>query len=313
MPMMGHTLCCPGYGAPYAGYVHVQLLRAEKKIPEALLRAHCRIEEEVERQARDVEFLPRAARVEIKERVRKELLPTMPPTLAGMPVCVDLRNQLLLAQCMTDPKIDFLTAQFRETTGVIPRLMTPGEAAMRRSRVNVNDLATARYTPDDSVEDERELSIGMDFLTWLWFAWEKDGGALKLNNLQHAYMLEGPLVFFRDGAGAHEAVLRHGSPLNSDEARAALLCGKKLRRAKFILAEGNALWSATLDSEFAVRSLKLPKTEQADPIGRFQERMLHIERFLDALLLLYDRFLKLRSNKNNWRAELDAIRSWIKK
>jgi len=297
----------------HAGYVSVQLLRAEKKIPEALLRAHCRLEEEVERQARGVDFLPRAARAEIKDRVRKELLPTMPPTLAGMPVCVDLRNQRLLAQCMSDAKTDLLTAQFRETTGTTPRLMTPDEVAMRRSRVNVNDLATARYTPDEEVGDERELSIGMDFLTWLWFAWEKDGGMFKLGNLQHGYMLEGPLVFFRDGAGAHEAVLRHGSPLNSEEARAALLCGKKLRRAKFVLAEGNALWSCALDSDFAVRSLKLPKTEQTDPVGRFQERMLHIERFLDALFHLYDRFLKLRSDKRAWKTELDSIRKWIEK
>jgi hypothetical protein len=297
----------------HAGYVSVQLLRAEKKIPEALLRAHCRLEEEVERQARGVDFLPRAARVEIKDRVRKELLPTMPPTLSGMPVCLDLRNQLLLAQCMSDAKMDFLTAQFRETTGVTPRLMTPDESAMRRARVNINDLAPARYTPDESVEDEHELSIGMDFLTWLWFAWEKDGGAFKLANLQHAYMLEGPLAFFREGAGAHEAVLRHGSPLNSDEARAALLCGKKLRRAKFILAEGKSPWAATLDADFAVRSLKLPKTEQTDPVGRFQERMLHIERFLNALLHLYDRFLKLRADKRAWRAELDSIRAWVQK
>ena len=297
----------------HAGYVSVQLLRAEKKIPEALLRAHCRIEEEAERKARDLEFLPRAARAEIKQRVREELLPAMPPTLVGMPVCVDLRNKLLFAQCMADAKIDLLTAQFRETTNVFPRLMTPDEAAMRRARVNVNDLATARYTPDESVEDERELSIGMDFLTWLWFHWEKDGGAFKFNSLQHAYMLEGPLTFFRDGAGAHEAVLRHGSPLNSDEARAALLCGKKLRRAKFILAEGNNQWSATLDSDFAVRSLKLPKSEQPDPVGRFQERMSHVERFLECLLHLYDRFLKLRAEKRAWSAELNAIREWISK
>jgi len=295
----------------HAGYVNLQLLRAEKKIPEALLRAHCRLEEEAERKARDIEILPRAIRAEIKERVRDELLPTMPPTLTGMPVCVDLRNQLLLAQCMSDAKIDLLFAQFRETTNVTPRLMTPDDTALRRVRVNVNDLATARYSPDDSIEDEHELSIGMDFLTWLWFAWEKDGGLFKHGNLQYGYMLEGPLTFFRDGAGAHEAVLRHGSPLNSNEAFAALLCGKKLRRAKFILAEGNALWSATLDSDFAIRSRELPKTEQPDPVGRFQERMIFIERFLDAFLSLYDRFLLLRADRKKWSAELTAIRDWI--
>jgi hypothetical protein len=295
----------------HAGYVNLQLLRAEKKIPEALLRAHCRLEEEVERKARNIEFLPRAIRAEIKDRVRDELLPAMPPTLAGIPVCVDLRNQRLLAQAMSDAKIDFLTAHFRETTGTTPRLLTPDDLALRRVRVNVNDLATTRYSPDDSLEDEHELSIGMDFLTWLWFNWEKHGGVFKHGNLQFGYMLEGPLTFFRNGAGAHEAVLRHGSPCNSREAFSALLCGKKLRRAKLLLAEGDTLFTATLDSDFAVRSLKLPKSEQPDPIGRFQERMLHIERFLDAFLSLYDRFLLLRADRKKWSTELDAIRAWI--
>ena len=295
----------------HAGYASLQLLRAEKKIPEALLRAHCRLEEEVERKARDVETLPRAVRAEIKERVRGELLPAMPPTLTGMPVCVDLRNRLVFAQAMNDAKMDLLTAQFREATGVTPRLMSPDDAALRRVRVNVNDFAPARYSPDDGLEDERELSIGMDFLTWLWFAWERDGGVFTHDKSQYGYMLEGPVTFFREGAGAHEAVLRHGAPLNSGEAFSALFCGKKLRRAKFILACGDALWSATLDSDFAVRSLKLPKTEQADVVGRFQERMLHVERFLDAFLALYDRYLLLRADAKKWRAELVAIREWI--
>ncbi len=295
----------------HGGYISVQLLRAEKKIPEALLRAHCRLEEEAELKSRNAENLPRALRAEIKERVRDELLPTMPPTLTGMPVCVDLRNQLLFAQAMSDAKIDLLTAQFRETTGVTPRLMTPDDTALRRVNVNVNDLAPARFSPDDSLETEHEFSIGMDFLSWLWFAWERDGSILNIGNLRYGYMLEGPLTFFREGAGAHEAVLRHGTPLNSREAFAALLCGKKLRRAKFLLAEGDTLWSATLDSDLAVGSLKLPKTEQLDPVGRFQERMLFIERFLDVLLALYDRFLLLRADAKKWSAELSAIRAWI--
>ena len=52
-------------------------------------------------------------------------------------------------------------------------------------------------------------------------------------------MLEGPLTFFREGEGAHEAVLRKGTPLNSREAGTALYCGKKLKRAKLVLAEGD--------------------------------------------------------------------------
>ena len=39
--------------------------------------------------------------------------------------------------------------------------------------------------------------------------------------------------------------------------------------------------------------------------------MIFIERFLNAFLSLYDRFLLLRANPKKWREELDAIREWI--
>ena len=36
----------------FGGYLHASLMRAERKIPEALLRAHCRLDEEVQLRAR---------------------------------------------------------------------------------------------------------------------------------------------------------------------------------------------------------------------------------------------------------------------
>jgi hypothetical protein len=293
-------------------YLHAQLLRAEKKVPASLLRAYVQMEEDLERRARETDFLPRAVKAEIRQRVTESLLPKMPPTLSSIPVVVDFRNNLLLASAISDKQVDTLSPAFKETAGSLPILLTPETAALRRKQVNANDLEPVSFSPDPALEPPREATLGMDFLTWLWFTWEKEGGVYHLpDGREFGVMLEGPLTFFREGQGAHEALLRKGSPLNSREAGTALLCGKKLKRAKIVIAHGDEVTSATLDADFAFRSVKLPKSGQTEPAGRFEERMLFIETFWSAWLALYDRFLDLRTDPRLWPETLDAMRGWI--
>jgi hypothetical protein len=293
-------------------YLHVQLLRAEKKVPASLLRAHVQMEEDLERRARESDSLPRAVKAEIKQRVTESLLPKMPPTLASIPVVVDFRNGLLLASAMSDKQIDTLSPAFKETAGTLPLLLTPETAALRRKQINANDLDPVSFSPDTTLAPPHETTLGMDFFTWLWFIWEKEGGVYHLpDGREFGIMLEGPLTFFREGQGAHEALLRKGSPLNSREAGTALLCGKKLKRAKVVIAHNDEVYSATVDADFAFRSVKLPKGQQTEPAGRFEERMLCIETFWSAWLALYDRFLDLRTDPRQWPKALDAMHAWI--
>ena len=46
-------------------------------------------------------------------------------------------------------------------------------------------------------------------------------------------------------------------------------------------------------------------------MGRFQERMLAIETFWSAWLSLYDRFLDLRIDPQQWPKTLNAMKQWI--
>ncbi len=296
----------------FTSWIHLNLMRAERKIPGALLRAYCRIEEEIERRARQVDQLHRKARAEVKERVVEQLLPTMPPTLTGIGCVVDLRNDRLLVEAMSDAQIERFCPFFRETTGQMPVLMTAETTALLRSRVNATDLLPASFTTDAAVESEVETGLGLEFLTWLWYTWEKDGGVFHVGSGDtFGYRLEGPLVFFREGEGAHEAVLRKGSPLLSREAGTALFCGKKLKRAKLTLARGDQTWEATIDADFSIRGLKLPPGEQPDPVGQFQERMLAIETFIEAYFTLYDTFIALRRDPAAWSLCLGGLQNWV--
>lgn len=297
----------------FGGYLHATLMRAERKIPEALLRAHCRIEEEVQLRARRSSVLPRQVRSEIRDAIVERLLPTMPPTLTGIPVAVDFRNERLLAGAISDAQQERFSPFFRETAGVLPMQVNAETAALRRRQINSHDVHPVSFSPDSDVPPDENVDLGMDFLTWLWWLWETEGGTFhrEKNGPPYGMMLEGPLTFFREGQGAHEAVLRKGTPLDSREAGIALLAGKRLKRVKFVLAQGEDMWSATLDADFAFRGVKLPKVEQADASGQFQERMLHIETFVETILGLYDRFLDQRASGAIWRRTVSSMQAWV--
>ena len=243
-------------------YLHVQWMKAEKKIPASLLKAHLKQEEEAERNARGVAFLPRIWKAAIKTRVIAELQPKMQPTLTTIPAALNLISDLLIATALSDNQIDTLCQAIKTTTGAHPILITPETAALKRKNINARDLPPTVFSPDPAINPTAEPTLGMDFLTWLWYTWEKEARLHRLpDGRTFGFILEGPVTFYHQGQGAHEVALRHGIPLNSREAGTTLLCGKKLKRAKIIIAHNDGIYTATLDDTFAIRSLKLPKGE----------------------------------------------------
>jgi len=186
------------------------------------------------------------------------------------------------------------------------------DKALQRKKTSIKDWSACSYSPE--VEDEDVTADpGLDFFTWLWFAAETRGGLFKLDQLgDWGVMIEGPLTFVREGAGAHETVVRRGEPLVSAEAKAALVSGKKLRRAKLTLARGDLAFSCTFEAPaFVVRSLKLPEGEKLDALSKFQERMTFVDLFKEALLSLFDRFVEERLDAKKWKATRTEIHTWV--
>lgn len=297
--------------ARLAGRLRLTLVKAERKIPQPLLRAECMMEELAALAASGRAKLNRAERAEIKRSVMERLLPAMPPTLSGIPVVYTFGSGQVYAGVTSDKQVDALTLAFREATGETLIPMTPEHAALRSRRIDIRELPPADFSPSrEGVAADGE--IGRDFLTWLWFFQDTEGGSLSTPNASYAMMIEGPLTFYKEGHGAHLALLQKGQPLVSSEAKAALQGGKKLRRAVLRMACGEETWSVTVDADaFAFRGLKLPRAEAFDPVARFEERMLSLERFRAAFLAYYDRFLGERSNPQRWPGAVEDIRRWI--
>ena len=299
--------------AYYGGQLRLTLMQADRKIPPALLKAEQTMEELAHLQATGLQFLNRKTRSEIKEQVVDRLLPQMPPQLKGIHFVHSPNERMVYASCMSEKQLDAFQIHFARTLGyaLIPAM--PGETALRRKSLDVEELPPSSFSPD---LDDRQVSyvIGEDFLTWLWYMSEVEKGAILLEEIgEVAVLIEGPLTFHMEGDGAHVTVLRKGAPLVSAEAKTALLVGKKLRQARVNMVLGEQAWVCTLDADqFVFRGLKLPESEEKlDPISRFQERMLKLDRFVDLFFRLYDEFLSRRSRPEEWQDEVTRIRKWV--
>ncbi len=295
------------------GTLRITLMKAERKVPPSLLRAHCRLAEQEELNARDVPYLNRATRREIKEQVLERLLPGMPPSLTGIPALFDLSHGLAYAQALSPRQQDAFVLALRQATGVAIVPLTPEVAALKLKAVNHRDLEPARFTPQPA-GGVVSPGLGLEFLTWLWFDTEtgaqvSPGGTGPKDPV---WCVEGPLTFVEEGDGAHEAVLRKGMPLLSAEAKTALLSGKKLRRANLLLARGEEQWRVALDAaDFAFRGIKLPKPELADPAGVLEERIRFLQLFQELFYRLYERFLDLRRDRSAWEGTVARMREWV--
>ncbi|MBW7908681.1 MAG: hypothetical protein H3C50_07150 [Kiritimatiellae bacterium] len=297
--------------ARYAGFLRLALMQAERKIPEALLRAECRMEELAYIQSHNLERISQTVRREIREQISERLLPTMPPTLRGIALLHDHVARLLYTSALNDKQLDALQIAFSQVIGFGGVPVLPETASLQRRNRSIRDWDPIAFSPE--AEPESVINDpGLDFLTWLWFIAEARGGMLKLKDLgDWAVMIEGPLTFIMEGSGAHEMVVRRGEPRLSAEAKASLLAGKKLRRAKLTLACGEESWTCTFDGpSFVIRGLKLPEGEKLDAISKFQERMQFIDRFKEALLSFFDRFCAERESKE-WSATVADIHTWV--
>ena len=296
----------------YAGYLRLALMRAERKIPESLLRAECKMEELARMQAENRAELDRKTRTEIRKEIEARLLPTMPPQLKGMAFVHLPESDVVYAEATSDKQMDALEASIRETMGfgLIP--VAPQYAAARRLKCDIRDYMPTSFSPDCE-DDSVGNNPGQDFLTWLWFYSEARGGIMKLpSGGDFAIMIEGPLTCVMEGQGAHETVLRRGSPEISAEAKIALLSGKKLRKARLLLARGQDTWQVGLDADtFVFRGLKLPEGEKLEPASRFQERMTSMTTFTTAFLEIFDRFMKERTDTKAWDKTRNDIHRWV--
>lgn len=161
--------------------------------------------------------------------------------------------------------------------------------------------------------DELEF-LGEEFLTWLWFRIERDGGDFEVDRRSFAVSLDDFLAFAPRSEDDTEQTLRKGLPSRSAEARTALANGCRLRKAKLILAEGERQWSLTLDGPtLSLGSIKLPEDSEECESSRDRniERIQSFAEIHDRIGDLYGVFLSERLQPDYHQTAGEEQAAWM--
>ena len=158
--------------------------------------------------------------------------------------------------------------------------------------------------------------FGRDFMVWLWFRSEKNGGFFHLRNEEEIELwFDGSMILQAEKDGKIETISCTGEQSRFLEARYALSEFKKIIKGKIKLISGDDVWSFSLDDTwFNFRGMRLPHVVQdqnEDPDGVFYERIGLIEKAVSIMDRLFAHYITIRTSAEWENEELPAIREWI--
>lgn len=159
---------------------------------------------------------------------------------------------------------------------------------------------------------QQKKFLGSEFLTWLWYQSEKNGGAVLVPE-QDAITLwiDDRLELESSDPTDQRNVLRGGAPSTSPEARAALREQRKASMAKLRVAKGEREWAFQLDAKtLDLKGVKIPALLTNEEDDKFFERVHLIEELKEVIEALYGRFIRLRVSQE-WAAERDDMARWV--
>jgi|Deesub1362A_J573_1020465.scaffolds.fasta_scaffold02376_7 recombination associated protein RdgC len=170
--------------------------------------------------------------------------------------------------------------------------------------------------PEDMAD---KTFLGMEFLTWLWFASEQEDPP-RLPDGRPVGILIGERMVLGPGPGREGArVTIRGPEADPPEARQALKRGKLVEVLRLGLElEGEEFWLTLEARTLGVASLKLPPTMppleaggnlQTDATGGLLERVALISQALEAVEGLFTTFLRWRLENPGELAR--GMRAWV--
>jgi hypothetical protein len=157
--------------------------------------------------------------------------------------------------------------------------------------------------------------LGEEFLTWIWFRWETDGGEFTLpGGRVVGIALDDFLCFAAPHDDETEQTLRRGLPTRTAEARTALRQGHRLRKARLLIGEGSRQWTATFDAPtFGCTGVRLPEDaeECESDLDRTSDRTANWLALHEILQALYRRFLEERLNPDYMATAGEEQARWM--
>ena len=155
--------------------------------------------------------------------------------------------------------------------------------------------------------------LATEFLTWLWFRCEVEGGTFDLPSGGISVALEDSLTMVSWEDDTLKATIKGGAPTTRPETANALAAGLMLRKARWVGARAGKEWLFTLDSDtLDLRSMKVIEADpDPDPEDALADKLAAGEELRLAVDELYELFLELRL-AGDWNLETQRLRDWVK-
>jgi hypothetical protein len=156
--------------------------------------------------------------------------------------------------------------------------------------------------------------IGREFLTWLWWASEVNGGKIPCTIDKSGDLLRVELtnsLMIESAGNVNEATtVKADGPGQTEEARTALRVGKKVAKCRLSLDYGAWHFECNLDSYLTISGARLPYLLAVDDPRNIDERL----RLLGNLELIvyktFANFINIRTGPE-WDKHEDALREWV--
>jgi recombination associated protein RdgC len=308
---------------PYAAYAQGKYmlfsLRIDRKsIPPSLFRIRVMEAEQKHLAETGQKKLYREQREAIRDSVRLDLLARTLPVPTFYEICWSVSDRMVIFCTLSDKVGSELQEMFRESFGLGLLPHTPWNSEEKDPAQNGStptpqppeDLSPALPAGVDP------LTIGREFLTWLWFKSEERNG-----NIAHTNGGEDEIIFLRrlvleSGEGEYaETVICQGIHADLKEGKEALRQGKKITTARLRVAHDQEEWEFTFKADrFHFQSMKLPALSEEenddDREGQILERIYLIEKAAATMDNLFKLFMTLQQSAD-WPAEQERVRRWI--
>jgi hypothetical protein len=156
--------------------------------------------------------------------------------------------------------------------------------------------------------------LGAEFLLWLWYTSDRDGGVTVLDDDLGSvdYWVDTRLAFRAPDEGKAAAVLTGENPSAALEARAALAGGKVLRELRIGLRREEREFLVTLRApSLDFVGVALPQVVQGGGEEALYDRMYLFDELHRLLVAFFKRFATARASAE-WGTEIHpAIRNWV--
>ena len=263
--------------------------------------------------------LYREQREAIRESVRLELLGKTMPVPSFHEICWSVPDRVLTFCCLSDKVAGELQELFRESfsLSLSPYLPWDSDGAVLHPQgadAGQNSMDVALPSLPPGVDP---LTVGREFLTWLWFKSEERNGMIRLPGGDESEVIFVRRLVLESGDGEYaETIVCQGLHADLKEGKEALRQGKKITAARLRMAHDKAEWEFTFKADrFHFQSVKLPSVAEseggeADREGQILERIYLIEKAASLIDQLFLTFLDLRL-ADGWENEQTRMQKWI--